>query len=339
MMRHEKKVAILAGATAALLAIWALGLVFSPERVAARAESLKLLQGSVADAAGIEIAGSEKLAFAREGASWSLVPDLGAAGGATAAGGAAPAAAGSSVRIPADASRISSFLDAVAGVNRMRPLARSREAWAGFQLDEAKAKHVVVKDQKGRAIADFWVGGYGPTGSEVYLRRSAADDSFAVASGLASYLSYGRKNWLDLKVLPTFPETDVQSLSFRAALALDGKGKPPVSLQYRMTRDKEGWKGPQGALDAVAAESLVRALIGLQGEEVAMALPASAFSRIDARVDIELGSGTARSLEVGSASGEGRFYLRLAGSGLVYEVSAYSLRAILKPLAELAPKK
>jgi hypothetical protein len=332
-MRHEKKVAVLAGTTALLLVIWTLGLVFSPERVAARAESLKLLQGSPGDAASIEISGQDRLSFAKEGGAWYLVQ-----GAAPTAPGAAAAAA-QGVRLPADASRMTSFLEAVGGVKRLRPLARSREAWAGFQLDEAKGKRVVVKDGKGRAIADFWVGGYGPTGTEVYLRRSSSDESYAVSSGVASYLGYGRKSWLDLRVLPTFPETDVQSLAFKASIPLDGKGKAPVELQYRITREREGWKGPSGALDAVAAESLVRALIGLQGEDISASPPPSAFTPVSARIDIELGAGTSKVLEVGSAAAEGRYFLRLAGSPLVFEVSAYSLRAILKPLGELVPKK
>jgi hypothetical protein len=335
-MRYEKKVSLLAGSLAILLLIWAVGLVFSPDRRSARAESASLLTGKPDAAAAIELSGTEKLSFVKEGAAWFLTE--------------------ADKRYPAQGERIANFLDSIASVKRLGKIAGSKDAWASFGLEEEKAKRVLVKDKNSKTLADFSIGGYGPTGKEVYLRRASSDATYSVESGPNSYLSYGRKSWLDLSIFASgTKESDVQSMALRASIALDGKGKPGLALDYRLTRDKTGWTGPSGALDTLAVDGLVRSILALEGEDYLVA-PASAFSPVAARIELGLGNGQSRVVEVGSplpvadsaaapaaassaAAPPDRYYLRLAGSPYVQAVSAYSLRNILKPLAELASKK
>jgi len=315
MTRYEKKVALLGGSLALLLAIWGAGLLFSPERNAARSESKKLFNGKIEDAATIEL-GDPKIALSREGGAWFLVEG--------------------STKLPAQESRIKSFLEASEAVKRLRPMAKSKDAWKSLALEEGKAKPVLVRDGKGRAMADFAVGGYGPTGGEVYVRLADSEAAYAAEGSFASYASSARKSWLDLRVIPgPLPETDVESLSIRASLALDGAGKPPLSMDYSLKREKEGWSGIAGSIDAVTVNSLVRSILNLEGEDIVAAPPASAFTPVAARIELSLGSGVSKVLEVGSSAGEGRYYLRMAGSGYVYSVSTYGLRNALKPPAEL----
>ena len=320
-MRYEKKIIVLSSVLAALLVIWAAGLIFSPERMAARSETVRLIVGKAADAASISFKapGGAAIELAKSGSAWTL------------ADGAA--------RLPVQAQRVSSFLDELSSITRLRVVARSKDSWAGFQLDEAQAKRSSVKDASGKTLADIYVGGYGPTGAEVYLRRSDSDISYSVDSGIASYLGYGRTTWLDLQLFGGFKEGDVQSFAVKSSISLDGKGKAAIALDYSLRRDGKLWKAGAAQIDAEAAASLLRSIMTLQGEDFIVAPPPDAFAKVDARVDLDLGSGQSKVLEIGSSAGDSRFYARIAGENLVFTLSSYSLKGVLKSLADIAPKK
>jgi hypothetical protein len=320
-MRYEKKLIVLSSVLAALLLAWALGLVFSPERVAARSESARLIAGKAADVASISLAapGSPALELAKSGAAWVLVDG--------------------SARLPVQGQRVSAFLDALGSVSRLKPVAKTKGSWAGFQLDEAQAKRASLKDATGKVLADLYVGGYGPTGSEVYLRREGSELSYMADAAIASYFGYGRSTWLDLRVLGGVKEGDAQSLTLSSSIALDGKGKPALKLDYSLTRDGKGWKAGAAQIDSEAVNALLRSVIALQGEDYVASAPSDAFAKVDARIALELGNGQSKALEVGSAAGQDRFYARVAGDKLVFTLSSYSLKSVLKSLSDLAPKK
>jgi hypothetical protein len=334
-MSYEKKVIVLSSVLVALLAIWGLGLVFSPERVAARSESAHLVPGKTADVASISIAspgapaielakaGSPPLEPGKAGAAWELVDG-------------APGAP--SVRFPVRAEKVASFLGDLSAVARLKLVARSKDSWAGFKLDDAQAKRATLKDASGKVLADIWLGGYGPAGSEVYLRHGGSDSSYLADSGFASYLDYGRSGWLDLALFGGVKEGDVQSFSLKSDIALDGKGKPSVKLDYSLKRDGQAWKSGAAQIDAEAAAALLRSLIGLHGEDYVAAPPADAFAKLGATIKLDLGTGAALALDVGKEEAKDRFYVRQGGSGRVALVSSYSLKSCLKSLAELSKK-
>lgn len=327
-MRYEKKVVVLSGALAALLVIWAFGLVFSPDRAQARSESGRLLSGKAADVAAISIqeSGIASIELSKSGSSWVLTDG--------------------STKFPVQANRVSSFLDDVAAVSRLRPIAHSKESWANLDLGDTQVKRASLKDAKGKILADFYVGGYGPTGSEVYIRRSGSDASYSAETGIASYFTGSRSGWLDLKVMGDLRESDIQSFSVRSDIALDAKAKVHTKLDYELRRDGKGWKLANSVgdvLDAEAASALLRTIVGLQGEDYVSAPPEDAFSPILARVDLELGTGKAKVLEVGSkasgtAGSDARFYARIA-DGPAFLVSSYSLSSILKNPGDLSARK
>jgi hypothetical protein len=348
MIRYEKKVPILAAALGVLMLTWGLGLFFSPERLAERSEAASLLTGKVENAAYVEIKAGEKLAFEKQGESWFMLDsprrEVQNTGTGTAPGVGAAAAPGSaSVKFPAQGSRIKSLLDSVAAVKRLRLLARSKEAWSGFQLDDTVAKRLVVRDARGGTIADIATGGYGPTGSEIYIRRAGTDESYAAAADFASYLGYGRKNWLDLQILPPTSDSDIQSISLRSSVQIDVKDKAAIKLDYALKREGQNWVVTGGAagqnLDPASVQTLIRSILALEGEDFVAAPQANAFTPVAVRIELSLGSGASRVIEVGSPAGDGRFHLRLAGGPYTYQVSAYSIRNLLKAPGELAQKK
>jgi hypothetical protein len=319
-MRYERKVLSLSIALGILLAAWLLGTIFSPERSAARSESSSLASGKMADAAAIELSGPDAapISLLKSDGSWTLVDGV--------------------ARLPVQSSRVENLLDSLAKPGRLRVVARSKAAWPDFQLEEGKAKRALVKDASGKVLADVYVGGYGPSGSEVYLRGAGSERSYAVDSSIASYVGYGRAALLDLKVLGGAVAADVQSVSARAKIAVDGKDKPALSLDWTARRDGQAWKIGSAEADAQSVESLIMSVAAIQGEDIVAAPPADAFTPVSARVELSFSSGVSKVVEVGIPAGGDRFYLRAAGNPLVYLVSDFSVRAMLKSPADLAKK-
>jgi hypothetical protein len=333
-MRYEKKVLVLSSVLAALLVIWAAGLIFSPERVAARSESARLIAGKASDVASISLQGPApapakgaapaapasppSVELSKSGSSWVLLDG--------------------SAKFPVESSRVTSFLDALGSVSRLRVVARSKDSWAGFQLDDAHAKHALLKDASGKVLADLYVGSYGPTGSEIYLRRGSSDLSYTADSSVSSYLDPNRGSWLDLKVLGGLKEGDVQSLAIKSSIVLDSKTKAKLDLDYSLRRDGQGWKAGAAQVDAESVAALVRSVIALRGEDYVVAPPSEAFAKIDARLALELGTGKSTVVEVGAMAPDNRFYARIAGEGPVFTLSSFSLKSVLKSLSDLAKK-
>lgn len=321
-MRYERKVAALSIALGVLLAIWALGMILDPGKGAARSESVKLMEGKIEQAAEIELTtpDSDPIRLVKSGESWNL--------------------ADGDARLPVQSSRVKNLLESLAKPGTLKAAGRSKAAWADFGLEEGKAKRARVSDQNGKQIADVFVGGYSSTGSGVYLRTALSERSYLAESSIASYLGYGRSSWLDLQVLGGgAATTDVQSVALRAKIALDGEGKAPTVLDYEAKRDGESWKIGAAQADAQAIESMLRSALSVRGEDIVATPPAGAFSPVSARVELVLSSGVSKVIEIGVPAGGERFYLRAAGNPLVYLVSAYTVRSILKSPAELALKK
>ncbi|MBL8965897.1 MAG: DUF4340 domain-containing protein [Spirochaetaceae bacterium] len=322
MIRYETKVKILSASLAGLVLLLVLGAVFSPERRLARGESGRLLSGEAKAAARIEFtgpAGSLNLEKDDKGA-WKLHEADG--------------------ELPAASARIEGFLGQLAAVARLSPLAEGKAAWESLGLEEGKGTRVRVRDSAGKTVADFVAGSYGATGKVLAVRLGEAEKVYAADGAIGSYVGAGRASWLELRVLEAAlsPE-DVQGLAMRAKLFLDGAGRPGKVFDWRAGRDQGGWTAGAQALDSLAVETLIRGILNLEGEDAHAAIPAEAFGPVALRVEIALGTGQTLVYEVGAPAAEGRYFLRRAGGGPVFEVSAYALRNLAKSLPELAAKK
>jgi hypothetical protein len=321
-MSYRTKVIVLASTLAALLLIYAAGLFFSPESRAAREESGRLFAAKPAEVASLSLggaAGQANLEFRRESGSWALL-DAGQ-------------------ELPVLDSRIDGFLADLGAVKRLSPRSVGKTSLASFGLDSGKGQRVVMRAASGKVLADFTVGGYGPTGQEIYVKLGDKEDVYAVNGGFASWLREGRASWLNLKVFaaPIKPE-EVEGIAIDARLPLDGASKPQTSARWSATRKDGGWSGGKLNLEAVLVESVLRSVLNLEGQDLSALPPADAFSPVLGRIELSLGSGAKRVVEIGKDAGSERFYLRAQGSPYVYLVSLYSLKNIARPVEALMKK-
>ena len=338
MMSYRNKVIALSSALALLLLIYAGGLVFAPERSAARAEAGKLLAGKAADVASFAIggaAGSASLEFAKDADGWALMEEGQA--------------------LPVQSGKVDAFLAALADVSRLSPRSEGKGDLSGFGLGDDAGARIVAKSTSGKLLADFTVGGLGPTGNEAYVRLKGRGPVYAAASDFASYVKEGRAGWLDLRVFATPIKTDdVQTVATSAKLSLGpgsaaatgaaagaaaSQASAPIVAEWTASRKDGGWTGKTGSYDTVAVESVLRSIVNLSGQDIVAMPPADAFASPQGRIELGLGTGGTRAIEIGRDAGNGSCYLRAQGSSFVYLVSAYALMNAVRPESALVAKK
>jgi len=341
MMSYRNKVIALSSALAVLLLIYAGGLVFAPERQTARSEAGRLLTGKTADVASFTIggaAGSPSLEFEKGAEGWAMLEEGEA--------------------LPVQAGKIDAFLEALSGVSRLSPRSEGQGDLSGFGLGAGDGVRITAKTASGRTLADFVLGGLGPTGNEAYVRLKGTGPVYAAASEFASYIREGRAGWLDLRVFATpIKLDDVQTVRTSARLALGSGGaagatgaagaaasgaapaSAPIVAEWTASRKDGGWAGKTGSYDTVAVESVLRSIVNLSGQDIVAMPPADAFASPQGRIELGLGTGGTRAIEIGRDAGNGSCYLRAQGSSFVYLVSSYALMNAVRPESALAPKK
>jgi len=339
MMSYRNKVIALSSALAVLLLIYAGGLVFAPERNAARSEAGKLLSGKATDVAAFTIgdtAGAPSLEFAKDADGWALTEE------------------GQS--LPVQSGKIDAFLAALASVSRLSPRSEGKGDLSGFGLGTNAGVRITAKSASGKLLADFVVGDLGPTGKEVYVRPKGTGPVYAAAADFESYVKEGRAGWLDLRVFATpIRIDDVQTIETSAKLSLvtgsaagaagtggaagaKGASAAPIVAEWTASRKEGGWAGKKGPYDTVAVESVLRSIVNLSGQDIVAMPPADAFTNPQGRIELGLGTGGTRAIEIGRDAGNGSCYLRAQGSSFVYLVSAYSLMNAVRPESALATK-
>jgi len=340
MMSYRNKVIALSSTLAVLLLIYAAGLVFAPERNAARSEAGRLLSGKATDVAAFtigETAQAPSLEFEKAADGWALMEE-----GQT---------------LPVQSGKIEAFLAALADVSRLSPRSEGKGDLSGFGLGAGSGVRITAKSASGKLLADFVVGDLGPTGKEAYVRLKGTGPVYATAADFDSYVKEGRAGWLDLRVFAApIKIDDVQTITTSAKLALgagsaagaagtggaagakSASGALPIVADWTASRKEGGWVGKTGSYDTVAVESVLRSIVNLSGQDIVAMPPADAFASPQGRIELGLGTGGTRVIEIGRDAGNGSCYLRAQGSSFVYLVSAYSLMNAVRPESALVKK-
>jgi hypothetical protein len=324
-MSYRTKVLALSTTLAFLLLVYAAGLVFSPERRQARAEAAGLLAGKPTEAASIELSRREgdstiTLSLSKKAGSWVLL-DQGEG-------------------LPVQGQRVASFLEALAEVKRLSPRSDGTGDATSFGLAPGQGSGVLVKDSAGKTLADFRVGGYGPTGKESYLSLGGKKTIYAMDAAFGSYLTADRSSWLDLRLFTEPPKIEeVESLALSSKLPVDLSGRPAKPFAWLAKKKDGSWKGSEANLDAPAVEGILRSILKLSGEDIATKPPVEAFATVLGRIELGLSGGRSLVIEIGASAGQQRYYLRSPASPYVYLASAYSLMTIMREEGSLLAKK
>jgi hypothetical protein len=329
MMSHQRKIQVLVSINLFLALAIALGLIFSPARSSRRVESRTIL-ADVDKVSRIRIEGTEPLELMKSGNNWILLePEASLPSGASLP---AEASLPSGASLPAEASRVQAFLGVLSGVSRLETVASSRSAWAELGLAEGQAKVVVLHGKDGNRIAALAVGNYDPTGRNAYLRIDPEERVYAGPSSLASYLSGGRRSWLDLGIWDrSYGTGDVQTLVLRGSLDLSDGSR--VDTDYQLTRSGTGWVVDRDGmqLDMQKVEGMLRSILAARTEEY---LQLSGFGQPALEITLVLGDGSSLELDIFSRDDE-RYMAVSSQRARPVSLSTWTIRDAVRPLEAL----
>ncbi|HAP44296.1 MAG: hypothetical protein A2087_05955 [Spirochaetes bacterium GWD1_61_31] len=311
MISFQKRMLPIVIANAALLLIILLALMLAPARRNNRQANLSLY--SPADSLErIRLEGAVEVSLVRSGAAWLVESgtDL----------------------FPADTTRITAFLEALAKSGQAERVATRREAWADLGLEDDVAVRVSLLAADGSALHAFRVGNYASGSAAIYVALDGKDEAWSVPAGFASYAKGPASSWYDLRLFADLAPQDVQNLELRGSLAMtDGV---VVQTDYRLQRWQNGWMlagNDQVSLNRDKVEALLRAWSGARAQAYAPLdeAPGEALCTLTAW----LADGTSRSVSIeGTADG---YAATLQPLGKRVYLTAWSIRESIKDLASL----
>jgi Domain of unknown function (DUF4340) len=255
----RRRLAWVCAALAVLLALFVLGIVFSPDRVQARAAGQPLLPGVLPqNIVGIDISVGGKLVMSlrRTASGWELP---------------------SGPRLyPASADRITTFLRVVSGLTRTSLVSRDATHLAELGLAPDSARLVVLHQAAGKPDLAFDVGARGPGGDADYVRVRGEQSVYLARGQVSFFLSQEPSSWYELHVLPDDVQgTTVSSVTVSGSVPLEEPPGAALSGGYTLSRpsaDKlDQWEieGTSKTVDPVMAGAMVSSLANLEGVDFA----------------------------------------------------------------------
>jgi hypothetical protein len=337
-MTFKNKFIGLSATALALLALIALGLVFSPQNNQRRAAQVKLLSdGGKYDISDFSItADKATVRIYKDGTEWKMEK-----GGVT---------------VPADGAKAVALIKALSGSKELYKVSSKKEDQAKFGFDAEGERRLTAKNVRGKLVTDIRVGGNAGTGNDVYIAFSGKDAVYSVKSDFASYLRTDDRSWANLKVITNGPKSDeVQGLVMdvnipgtRADAATKGAAKAPVadsgliSLKYEIDRNSKTWKAKGDdlkKLDPATVEAFVKDFLDFESDALVTDKVDEAKALIAnpaGKVTLVTGKGTVVSLLISAPDAENRYVVKLADKDQMYYTNHFTLTNRLRSLDSLA---
>jgi hypothetical protein len=320
----RRRLAVVCGVLAVLLVILVLGILFSPDRVQARAAGQPLLPGAVPQKIiGIDISAGGTLvtSLRRTSAGWEMP-----SGRRT---------------YPASADRITTFLRIMTGLTRTSLVSRGASHLAELGLAPDSARLVVLHQAAGGPDLAVEVGARGSGGDADYVRVRGEQSAYLARGQVSFFLSQEPSSWYELHVLPD----DVQGTTV-ASVTVSGSLQPQetgggISGGYTLRRssaDKlDQWTidGETRAVDRVSAGAMASALANLEGVDFADVAASAAAPTGGLRVTVQTFAGKRYVLDAQSAAQPGKLLLRSDWSPWSWLVNPLALERAVLPESRL----
>jgi len=330
VLSFRRKVTILGVCIALLAAAYVLGLVFSPARVGKREAESPLVEGfkrQVSDqVAEIRLtSGNGSLILVKSAEQWTLPgPDR---------------------DYPASATRIDTFLGFLADVAKTRVVTDNPDSWEEFQVHAGSDRRIQLFDSSGVELLEIIIGKSSAGGGDDYLRLGSSNEVILSNRSFDYYLNVEQEFWSYLRIFPEDLEgQSVMRITVESRLQFGAE--PAEDLDYTLVLSSEQpavWKlvdRETGELDNKQVDLLAGNIADLEGTRFAIADPEqTGLSSPAARVLISTIDDRDFRLRIGSRTGEDQYYASLENGELVYEVSEWRIKGILKSVEQLLPKQ
>ncbi len=334
-MTFKTRTIIMSSVAAVLLVALILGRVLSPLRLGAVSSEAALLRGFRADSVGtITISGQGSSVRLVKSGGWTM--DINGA------------------QYPASASKIDYLLQELSKLPRGKLVTRSASEAASLGVEGADAVGISAASAAGAELVKLSVGKTPAVGRGRYVRVGVSPEIWETAVTLSPYATAERTFWEDLRVLPRdLSSKDIVRMTVTGTLGLsDGK---TAKLSYTLTLGKgptgaESWSlarsGPGAEPAAVQADSakvnsLIEAVLSMEGTDFDTAANAAASTAAKAAVRIELGSSEGKTYTVLIAPRvEGDQYpCTTVGGAFAYLAPAWRVTQVLAGPETLAAQK
>jgi Domain of unknown function (DUF4340) len=318
-MNRKPLIAIAAFAVLGLIAVFSLRQPEKGDSAAEHQRPLGKIDATALDT--LEITrGGVKAAIKRDGGKYSVTAPVAYAG---------------------DESAIKSAFEQVEKLELGDLVTENKAKQAEFELDDAKAIHVVAKSAKGgdKVLADFLVGKI--VGLGTMVRLAGKDPIWQASSGVRAAFDHPAADWRD-RGITTFRSDDAETLTVKAK---DGT-EAVVKRVGAASEDK--WElvssvpklGPADKLDKTVPSGIVSTLSSWKTNDFADGV-APAASGLDApslTITVALKGGKTVTVLVGGKKGEEDFYVKSADAPQVFLVKKFNIERVAKRPVEFKDK-
>ena len=290
-MTFNQKLIIRAAITLALALVLAATLVFSPDRVRGRQSAYTWLESKIADGAGrVEIGGETEITLVRHDDAWFVEY--------------------SGKEYPANAGRVEDLFKALTARGIYTPRGSAASSHERLGLSDETASRITVSGGAGETpLLSLLVGDIDATGKEVYYRKAGQDEVRSGDNTIASFLTYPRPSWYDLKIFPdggTLNTEQVYRITVIAPPAAEsgedaaGENTPPPPLVIQRTGSEWTAEGlsPEET-DANRVETFVRQLLDSSADDYVPEMNAGEAVFNEGRILIEFSGLPARTIRLG----------------------------------------
>jgi len=324
-MDFKKKTIILVSILAVLVVTYTLGTIFSPASIRERRREQRLFpQASVEDASEIVINKSDStITLKKDNEKWFL-----SIGGSL---------------YPAIQGGTEDLVKTAVKQNQFRIVTKSKDKWDQFEVTEEKAERLTIKDSKGNNLVDILIGKQGLEESGNYLRLPKNNEVYFVDTPFTSYINRDIDYWSYLKFFDEKPDVNtVEQLSCKADIAITKDTS--VDSDYTLIAQAEQnkpiqWKvkGQDLSIKNEKVTALLNTITSLTGNTFAVGATKdeTGLDNPKAIISFTQNNGDTVSISVGKETGEERFFVHNSSNGIIYKVSAWKLKNIIKPLNSL----
>jgi len=327
-MSFPARLASVCAAIVLLVAVWILGIVFSPQRVAQRSAGAPL----VSLPASAQIRSVDIFARATDPAPIVTLKKNGPREWDVSAG---------SLSFPASADRVAALLQGLRDMRRGNLVTRDPIKLDSLGLDNERA-HRVVLHREGAPDTSLLVGKRAASGDEEYVKASGDPSAWLTRSSVGILLAQDRPYWYDLRVLPE----DIQggtifSIAVAGSVRLGAPEEKVLGGSYTLSRraaQSSEWviQGQKTSVSPLAAATMADRLAQLEGMDFAQS--AVGDTAPDAgllQVTIVAINGDRYILRVTGGAEPGKILLTTSWSPWTYVMDPATLARTVLPLQSL----
>ena len=309
-MAYKKKLIVLLSIIAALTLIYTAGLVFDPERTAARSSSYVWMDSSLVTRVNRIVLSSEgeSRELVKKNNEWFVLHN--------------------GREYPARQARIDDFL-ALFTQRAPNPIRYSNAAsHAPLGLDAETASRVTVYGDNS-TLFDILIGNEENTGKDVYIRRAGQNEVRSGEYLITVYVKGAAGSWYDLKL---FPESEYGEITVDNVqrLLVYGEGEPLI-----ISRSNWRWavSGVDTAVDQSVIDTYIRMILITEGDDFSE-VSADDLQLNHSRVILELENGSVRTIRLSEADETGRRLAHVSGSPYVYSLPSWSAQRLFRNVSD-----